>query len=93
MARLKRIDVTSSAIHIGAAMAVIGLVAGLVYAVGGLFTDLATAGFKTGTALAFGALIGMPVVFGLAGAFWGGIGAAVYNLVATRFGGMEMDWD
>jgi len=93
MARLKYIAPPAAATHIGAAMAVIGLVAGAIYSFGGFFSDMATTGFNAGTALAFGALIGMPVLAGIAGAIWGWIGARVYNTVAARLGGMEMDWD
>lgn len=41
----------------------IGLVCGVIYSVGGFFVDLFTVGLNGGTALAFGALLGMPVLF------------------------------
>lgn len=46
----------------------LGLALGVVYAFGGLVIDLMTTGWTTGTALAFLALPGMPLLFG--GAAW-----------------------
>jgi hypothetical protein len=70
-------------------MALLGLVAGIVYAFGGLFFDLLitlnliasveTPGLGWGTALAFGALIGMPIIFALAGFVGGILEAMVLN--------------
>lgn len=48
-----------------------GLVLGTLYSVGGLFIDLTTTGLNAGTALAFLALIGMPLIFGAIGAVTG----------------------
>lgn len=47
--------------------AALGLACGVVYAVGGLVVDLATVGLNAGTALAFGALGGMPLLGAAAG--------------------------
>ncbi len=69
-----------------------GLVAGILYSVGGLIIDslvtmqvistTETPGLSQGTILAFGALIGMPIIF----AFWAFIltliGAKFYNMFA-----------
>lgn len=49
----------------------LGVILGLVYSFGGLIIDLATIGLNWGTFLAFGALIGMPVVFALSGCILG----------------------
>jgi hypothetical protein len=51
----------------GMAAARIGLVCGVAYSVGGLIYDLLTIGLNWGTAMAFMALVGMPVLFGAAG--------------------------
>lgn len=51
----------------------VGLVLGLVYSIGGLIADLVGPGLNTGTALAFLALVGMPVLFGAVGCLIGGI--------------------
>lgn len=45
----------------------VGLLAGILYSFGGAAYDLFTTGWNTGTALAFGALLGMPLIFGAAG--------------------------
>jgi hypothetical protein len=45
-------------------MASIGLVCGALYSFGGLIFDLQTVGLNWGTAMAFMALVGMPVLFG-----------------------------
>lgn len=47
--------------------AVLGLVLGVLYSVGGLIMDVLTVGLNAGTALAFLALIGMPIIFAVAG--------------------------
>ncbi|MEO1596842.1 MAG: hypothetical protein AAFS02_16500 [Pseudomonadota bacterium] len=55
----------------------VGLVLGVIYSVGGFFIDLMGPGLNAGTALAFLALIGMPVLFGAAGLIIGGIAHTV----------------
>ena len=52
---------------------VVGRVLGVSYSGGGLFIDLMGPGLNTGTALAFLALIAMPVIFGAAGPLIGGL--------------------
>lgn len=47
--------------------AILGVVCGLLYSVGGFFVDLFTTGLNRGTALAFGALVGMPAILGVVG--------------------------
>ena len=56
-------------------MAYLGLVCGVLYSVGGFFYDLFTTGLNWGTAMAFGALVGMPAVFGAFGFLCGSLGA------------------
>ena len=51
--------------------AILGLALGLIYAVGGLVLDWTTTGLNAGTALAFLALIGMPLMFGALGGLAG----------------------
>lgn len=48
-------------------MAYVGLGCGILYSVGGVVVDLLTIGLNWGTAMAFGALVGMPLVFGAFG--------------------------
>ena len=62
-------------------MAWLGLACGVLYSVGGLFYDLYTTGLNGGTAMAFGALIGMPLIFGTFGFLVGLLGWAIVGLV------------
>ncbi len=67
----------------------LGLLAGLLYSLGGFFIDLfvtlnlitttETPGLSYGTVLAFGALIGMPLIGAICGLILGLVGAYVYN--------------
>ncbi len=61
--------------------AALGLVAGVLYAFGGLVIDLLTVGLNAGTALAFMALVGMPLLFGAVGFLLGGLVAVGARLV------------
>ena len=74
-------------------MAVAGLIAGILYSFGGLIYDLFTIGLNGGTALAFFALIGMPVLFAAFGFIAGAVGAILYNFAARWFGGIEIDFE
>ncbi len=68
--------------------ACLGLLSGVLYSVGGFFVDLFTIGLNWGTVLAFGALIGMPVVFGAFGFVAGALVALILGgvvAVRTRF--------
>ncbi len=58
-------------------MAYLGLVCGVLYSVGGLIIDVLTIGLNWGTAMAFMALIGMPVIFGAFGFLFGALVAIV----------------
>ena len=76
-------------------MAFVGLIAGLIYSVGGFFIDALvslnfitsseTSGLSYGTVLAFGALIGMPLIAAIFGFVTGIIGSWSYNLFAKYF--------
>ena len=48
-------------------MAYVGLACGVLYSFGGLVVDLLTIGLNWGTAMAFMALVGMPMIFGTVG--------------------------
>ena len=80
----------------------IGLLFGFFYAFGGLAIDILvsldwlsaekmeTPGLSVGTILAFGALLGMPLL-GMAFGFLAGLlGGVLYNLIAPRFGGLNV---
>jgi hypothetical protein len=92
MARLRKVGTVFLAKLFAIVMAFLGLVAGFVYAVGGAVYDIITTQeLNLGTALAFGALLGMPLLFAIVGFVAGAIGAPVYNLAARWFGGIESD--
>ncbi|MXW30018.1 MAG: hypothetical protein F4Z88_04535 [Chloroflexi bacterium] len=57
----------------------------------GWVTSDETPGLSSGTALAFGALLGMPVIGGVTGLVAGALGAWLYNLVASRVGGVKIN--
>lgn len=69
-----------------------GLIAGIFYSFGGLIIDSLvsfglittqeTPGLSYGTVLAFGALVGMPIVFAACGFILGLIEALLFNLFA-----------
>ncbi len=64
-------------------MAYLGLVCGVVYSVGGLVVDVLTIGLNWGTAMAFMAIVGMPLIFGTFGLLLGALIALVATGVAT----------
>jgi len=64
--------------------AYLGLVCGVLYSIGGVVVDLLTIGLNWGTVLAFGALLGMPVIFAMFGFFLGALIAFITQSVAKR---------
>jgi len=92
MAKLKKIRVLSLAKFQGILFAYVGLLCGLLYSFGGFIYDLVTTGsLNLGTALAFFALLGMPLSFASFGFIVGFILAVLYNLFSRLFGGVEID--
>ncbi len=105
MLKLKRIKVLSFAKFQAILMALLGLLCGVLYSIGGLFIDTlvtlqflspetwSTPGLSYGTVLALGALSGMPIIFGLAGFFGGIVEAVLHNLVVPWFGGFNIEFE
>ena len=101
MSKLKRVRLFSLAKFQAVLMALVGLVAGILYSFGGFIIDVLvsagwitsseTPGLSYGTALAFLALIGMPIIFATVGFAVGLIEAFLFNLFARWFGGIELD--
>ena len=92
MARLKKIRILSLAKLQGILLAYVGLLCGILYSFGGLIYDLVTTGsLNLGTALAFFALVGMPLSFASFGFVTGLILAVLYNLFSKLFGGVDID--
>ena len=69
----------------------VGLLAGVIYSFGGLIYDLFTIGLNLGTLLAFGALVGMPIIFAVIGFVLGVLEAILFNILSGWTGGTEID--
>ena len=104
MAKLKKIGVLSFTKFLAALMAFAGLITGILYSFGGAIYDVVK-GFPVGSEgdlptwlcgppvclIAFGAIIGMPIIFAVPGFIAGAIGAFLYNLGARWVGRIEVD--
>lgn len=98
--KIKKLGVLSFAKLLAVMGALIGLVFGVLYSFGGLIVDAVvslgwittpeTPGLSEGTFLAFGALVGMPLIGAICGFITGFMGAILYNLFAPMFGGMTI---
>ena len=62
-------------------MSFLGVFLGLLYSFGGLIVDLLTVGLNWGTAMAFGALIIMPIAFGTVGFICGLISHLIMSFI------------
>ncbi|NQS91274.1 MAG: hypothetical protein HQ574_02610 [Chloroflexi bacterium] len=105
MTKVKKLGVVSFAKLQAVMMGMAGLIAGILYSFGGLMIDIlvsigwvssasaSTPGLSFGTVLAFGALIGMPVIFAAFGFGAGLIEAILFNVFARWFGGIELDFE
>ncbi len=82
MEKIKKIDIFLYAKLQGIVVGLIGLVCGVLYATIGTIIDLSTIGLNAGTALAYLAIIGMPVIFASFGFATGLIGGFLYNYSA-----------
>ena len=91
MVKIKKLGVLSFAKFQAILFALPGVVAGIVYSFGGLIYDLMTIGLNTGTLLAFMALIGMPLLFGVFGFVLGIAEAILFNMTVNWFGGIELN--
>ena len=80
MEKLKGISVLFCAKLQATLMALIGLVAGAIYSLGGLSWELATrTPLNLGTLMAFASLVGMPLLFAIVGFATGIVSAFLYN--------------
>lgn len=57
----------------------------------GLIYDVFTNALSFGTVMAFGAILGMPVIFAVFGYITGIIGVFLYNIFSKWFGDMKID--
>jgi len=98
---MKRIKKLNFAKFQALLFALLGLVAGIIYSFGGLVYDAAislgwlasesSSGISGGTLLAFGAIIGMPIIFAVIGFVLGLIEAMLYNIMVKFFKPPPMD--
>lgn len=103
MKTLNRLSVFSFAKFQAILMALVGILAGILYSFGGLIIDALvsfgwitfeeTPGLSYGTVLAFGALIGIPIIFAAIGFLTGIVEAVLYNIFARWFGGIKIDFE
>ncbi|WP_411894422.1 hypothetical protein [Winogradskyella sp. A2] len=101
MEKIKKIGVFSFAKFQAFMGLLIGLVFGVIYSIGGLIIDSLvtlewitsneTPGLSYGTVLAFGALIGMPLIGVIAGYIFGIIQAFLFNLSSKWYGGINLN--
>jgi len=100
---IRRLGVWSVARLYGGIMGCVGLIAGIVFALiatlggvaGAMNPDTAKgAGVAIGglgALFGVGAIILLPICYGILGLVSGAIGAALYNLFAGMFGGIEVE--
>ncbi|SHJ61371.1 hypothetical protein SAMN04487911_12728 [Arenibacter nanhaiticus] len=94
MARLKKINVLALAKFQAVLMAPLGMITGIIYSLGGTLYDIINTGsVNYGTALAYVALVVQPIMFAIVGFLIGIVEALLYNLIAKRFGGMDIELD
>ncbi len=94
MSKLGKLRVLSVARFQAVLLAPVGLICGIIYSFGGFVYDVVTTGgVNLGTALAFLALIGMPVLSGAFGFAAGLIEAVLYNFFARWYGGIELSFE
>ena len=97
---IRRIGVWSVARLYGGISATMGLVFGAIFALvaglGGMaggFRDSGSGGMSgvLGAMFGVGAIVILPLFYGVLGVVMGAIGAALYNLFAGMFGGIELE--
>jgi hypothetical protein len=93
MAIVKRFDVLSLGKVMGALYALLGLIFGALFSLMALVGAFAARGQEGAGALLFGvgAVVMFPILYGLAGFVGGIIVAALYNLIASITGGIELE--
>ena len=103
MEKIRRLDLWSFARFQAVLGGLLGILCGALYSIGGLIIDTLvslgwitsaeTPGLSIGTLLAFGALIGMPLIGLAVGFFIGILEAVLFNLGAKWFGGISLKHD
>lgn len=92
---LKRIGALSVGKIMGLVYGIIGLIMGAIFSCVSLVGAAAMAGMFDepiiGALFGLGAIIMMPIFYGVMGFIMGLILATIYNVVAGKFGGIEME--
>lgn len=90
---VKRIGVGSAAKVYGLTLGLLGIFVGIIYAlmfslIGGLGDGLP---LSDSGGLGIAMLIIVPILYGVIGFVIGALGAVIYNFVAKKFGGLEIE--
>ena len=101
--KYRKINIFSFAKFQAILFAIGGLIAGILYSFGGLIIDAMvsigwitsqeTPGLSYGTILAFGALVGMPLIFATFGFIFGVAEAILFNLFARWLGKISINFE
>lgn len=93
MAEVLKIDVISLGKILGAIYGIFGLIAGLFITLISLVGAAALGGNAgtLGVIFGIGAIIFLPLFYGIMGFVVGALMAVIYNFVAQKFGGIKMD--
>ena len=96
MTTIRRIDVLSAAKMYGALLAAVGLLIGAFISLFALLgASIAAANDEGGAALGLlfgaGAIIAMPIFYGIIGFVGGAIQAFIYNVIASKGGGIQVE--
>ena len=103
MEKIRRLDLWSFAKFQAVLGGLLVFLCGILYSFGGLIIDTLvsmdwittseTPGLSIGTLMAFGALIGMPLIGLVVGFFTGILEALLYNALAKWFGGVSLKYE
>ena len=96
---IRRIGVGSAAKVAGALYALMGLIAGVIFAAFGLVTSVLAMAAQSeeafpawvGVLFGGGAVIFLPILYGVFGVLIGALTAALYNFVAGFVGGLTLE--
>ncbi len=86
---VKRIGVGSAAKVYGLTLGILGVFIGMLYAL--MFSFLPAFNDMPGGGFGIAMLIITPILYGVIGFVFGALGAFVYNFVAGKFGGLEIE--
>lgn len=96
MTTIRRIDVMSAAKMYGALLAAVGLLIGAFISLFAILgASIAAANDEGGAVLGLlfgaGAIVVMPIMYGIMGFVGGAIQAFIYNVIAARVGGIQVE--